>query len=85
MKLKRKKSIAPYYPERANSTQRAHRAVASTLATQHDLEAYLMRCAVQHPDARARQIRRGIFDTLKPYLKFRAVRPWFLDSTEQQA
>jgi hypothetical protein len=78
--LKRKKSLGPYVPKRANATEKANRAVAAVLPNQHQLEAYLMRCAESHPDEKARQLRRAIFDRIKPHLKFRAVRPWFLDS-----
>jgi hypothetical protein len=81
MTLKRPKNWLPYVPERANGNEKVLRRVAGTLTGQHDLEAFLLRMAPGKPEHKRRELQHNSFEMLRPYLRFHATLPEFLDVT----
>jgi len=86
MKLKRKKSLGPYIPARASADEKALRLCAAVIHDQMQLDTYLMRVAIGrkpdgslwHPPDRQRGIQRGAYFAIRPYLKFNATMPAFI-------
>jgi hypothetical protein len=81
-----KKIAGPYIPKRATADEKALRRVAACLPDQMQLNTYLMRVGIgrnpdgteRHPAERRREIQRGAYLALLPYLKFQATMPAFI-------